>query len=733
MSHHTRTQYIVANGQREFDLSVGYLDKSHISVRLNGIPAPVEWVSDSRVRLIQQPADGSVVLIQRVTPIANPAVTFHNGSNLTKEELNRAVLQLLFQMQEQDDLLRGSLDQARIRLGEQLGVVTSPEAIADELLRVSELGDDLLNRFRNALAGIDLNAQTILDQTFKLSNQAFRLDNLTAVVDALTNLEDGSGLATIIQNEAQQRVDGDTALANTLALIGAKSPDGMAFVLDTNKVRTGPGETLAQKFNAIVADNQNALSLIQSEQNARVTAIDAIAQRLDTQGSRIGATEAAIANEATTRATAITAEAAARQALSTKLTNDIAAAVLTETNARVAADNAEAFARQSLASKVNANEAAIQTEASTRSTADTALANTLAILGAKNANGSAFILDLNKVLVDGSMSIGSRLSGIDTKAANAAAAVVSEQTARIAGDNALSQSLSTVTNTVNGHTASITSLYQVTDGLNARWTVSLNSNGHIIGLTANNNGSFGSLSFVADEVGFVAPGGGTPIKIMSVAANKVRFNSNVEIYGDLLVSGTINHSKLTNNTVTGVEVGYNAGTISLNHSTPTRIHGVWLNVEKANSPIDIDFNAWATFTHNASGSFVATVQLVRSRGDSGGTVIQTFNLNGSGMANDTWQGPIPVKFLDRPGEAGNWHYYVQIFFNVGNMSTQSVTARYGKLTEMKNNTSNLGPGTGSGAGVGSGGGTGGGGGGGGELDPGGPGGGGGGIEEPIIN
>src|SRR5690606_28990162 len=113
-------------------------------------------------------------------------------------------------------------------------------------------------------------------------------------------------------------VDGDTALANTLALIGAKSPDGMAFVLDTNKVRTGPGETLAQKFNAIFADNQNALSLIQSEQNARVTAIDAMTQRLDTQGSKIGANEAAIANEATTRATAITAEAAARQALSTK-------------------------------------------------------------------------------------------------------------------------------------------------------------------------------------------------------------------------------------------------------------------------------------------------------------------------------------------------------------------------------------------------------------------------------
>lgn len=721
----------MANGQREFDLAVAYLDKSHISVKLNGISAPVEWVSGSRVRLIQKPADGSVVLIQRITPIADPAVTFQNGSNLTEEELNRAVLQLLYQMQEQDDLLRGSLDQARIRLGDQLGVVTSPEAIADELLRISEMGDDLLNRFRDALAGIDLNAQTILDQTFKLTNQAFRLDNLTAVVDALANLEDGTGLATIIQNEANERLEGDTALANTLALIGAKSADNTAFILDTNKVMASPNETLAQRFNAIYAANADALALIQQEATARVTAIDAVTTTLDTQGSRIGDNEAAIATEATTRANAIAAEASARTALATKIAGDIAAAVLTETNARVAADASEAQARQSLATSMGNNlSAAIQNEATARTTLASSIASQFAVLGAFRNNQSAFVLDLNKVETSSGTTLGTRLSGIDTKATNAAAAVVTEQTARINGDNALSQSLSTVTNTVNGLTGSITSLQSVTDGVLLKQGISLNSNGHITGFVQNNNGRTGSFYVVADEFGLVAPGGGTPIKPFVVTAGKARFNTNVEIYGDLLVTGTINHSKLTNNTVTGVEVAYNAGTITLNHTTPVRIHGVWINVEKANSPIDVDFNAYGTFTHNAGGSFVAVVQLVRSRGETGGTVIQTVQLNGSGMANDTWQGSLPMKTLDRPNEAGNWHYYVQIYFTSG-MSTQTVTARYGKLTEMKNNTSSLGAGTGSGSGVGSGytGGTGGGG----DPGGGGPGGGGGETEQPIIN
>lgn len=734
MSYQTRVIYNVGEGQREFDLAIPYLDKNHIKVALNGSAPFFEWVSDSRIRLTSPAITNSILKISRVTPISAAAVEFQNGATLTKEELNRAVLQLLYRLQEQDDFLTNSLDSAMVRLGDHLGVVTTPDAIMDELLRVSELGDDLLNRFRDALASIDLNAETIISNTLSLSNQAFRMDNLTAVVDALANLEDGTGLATIIQNEADARIQGDQALIDTLALLGAKSGNNLSFILDLNKIRTSPTESLAQRFSALYAADTNALSVIQNEQTARTNAIEAVTQTLNTQGSKIADNEAAIANEATTRATAISAEAAARNALSAKIANDIAAAVLTETNARTSADQSEASARQSLATQMGNNlSAAIQNESLARTTLAGSIAQQFAVLGVFNGNNTVFSLDQNRVQVGGGVTLGQRLSGLDARDDNISASVVNEQTARINGYNALSQTLQTVQNTVGGNTASITTLTQVTNGLNARWTMSLNSNGHITGITANNNGSYGTLAFVADEMSFVAPNpGAVPVKIMSMVNGRVRFNSNVEIYGDLLVTGSINHTRLTNNTVTNVEAAYAAGTIGLNNTTPTRIHGVWIGVEKADSPLDIDFNAYGTFTHNASGSFVAVVQLVRSRGTDGGTVIQSVQLNGSGMANDTWQGALPMKFLDRPNEAGNWHYYVQIYFS-SNMSTQTVTARYGKVTEMKNNTSSLGGGTGSGGGVGSGGGSSGGGGGGGgfDPDPGGPGGGG--TEMPVIN
>lgn len=732
MSHQTRAQYIVTGGQQEFDLAIPFLDRNHIKVTLNGSTPFFEWLTDSRIRLRQAPVENSVLQIRRDTPISTALVEFQNTATLTAEELNRAHLQNLYRLQELDDLYTGSLDRAQVRLGDHLGVVTTPDAIVDELILTSELGDAALNRFRDALATIDLSSERIIDHTLALTNQAFRMDNLTAVVDALTNLEDGTGLATVIQNEANARLSGDQALVDTFALIGAKSADNLSFILDLNKLKSSPTETMAQRFNAIYAANANALGLIQTEQTARVTAIEAVTQTLQTQGSKIGSNEAAIASEATARANAISAEASARNALSASIPGLINAAVLVETNARVAADQAEAQLRQSLAVQVGQNSTAIQNEATARANADGAIAQQFAVLGAFRNGQTAFILDLNRVEVGPGFSLGTRLTGIDVAVGNVSASVVSEATARANADSALSQTIQTVQNTVGGNTASITSLQQVTNGINARWTLALNSNGHITGIAANNNGSYGTLAFVADEMSFVAPGGGSPVKIMSLVNGRVRFNSNVEIYGDLLVTGSINHTRLVSNTVSNTEAAYNAATITLNNTTPTRIHGVWISVEKADSPIDIDFNAYGTFTHNASGSFVAVVQLVRSRGTDGGTVIQSVQLNGSGMANDTWQGALPMKYLDRPGEGGNWHYYVQIYFT-SNMSTQTVTARYGKVTEMKNNTSTLGGGSGSGGGVGAGGGSsgGGGGGGGGGIDPYDPGGGGY-TDQPII-
>lgn len=323
MSYQTRVTYVVTGGQREFDLAIPYIDKTHIKVTLNGSFTAFEWISDSRIRLTYLPVENSTLKVRRETPISAALVEFQNGATLTKEELNTAVRQLLYRLQEQDDFLNDNLDRAIVRLGDHLGVVTTPEAIMDELLRTSELGDDLLNRFRDALASIDLSAQRILDQSFALADQAFktdtldgiianttarteglenRVESLTGLVDALANLEGDTGLATIIQNEATARIAGDTALTATLALIGAKNGANNAFVLNLDTTRVGPTESLGQRLTAITAKANDNAAKILTEATTRADAISAQADRIDLLVTRANGFDASITTEQTARA-----------------------------------------------------------------------------------------------------------------------------------------------------------------------------------------------------------------------------------------------------------------------------------------------------------------------------------------------------------------------------------------------------------------------------------------------
>lgn len=688
----TKVAYPASGGQRDYDVPFEYLDAAHVLVSMHGVAQAYEWIGPQRIRLRYPPPEGAVILIRRSTP-TEPLVTFQNGAVLTEQDLNTAVRQALFVQQELSEAYEDAVGAAKVRLGENLGIPVSPSDIMDELVSMA-LATDVLEEFRRRIADIDLNAESIIEQ-------ALRTDALQTAVDALARLDDGSGIATVIQQERNERIEGDTALAETLALIGAKSGDSLSFILDTNRVRVTPTESLAARLSSIGSKLGENLALIQSEAQTRLTQDEALSGRLDTLGTRMGTAEAGIVEERKARSTADAAEAQARQQLAAKIAGDISAAVQTETNARVAADSA--------------------------------FASTLSLLGAKTADGSGWALDETKVKVAGGKSLGQRLSGLDTSIGNVANSVVEERIAWSTATSGLSKRIDGVVSTVGGHTTSITQLFEARDGLYARAGLVINNNGHITGWALNNDGRSGSMVVVADEFSIVAPNGGAPVKPFTITAGRARFNANVEIDGNLLVLGSINHGAIKQDTITRTATVYDNAAVTLSGRTPIRVQGLWLNVEKPDSPVELDFNVWATFTHNAGGSFIAYAQLVRSRGTEG-QILCTVPIYGSGMANDTWQGSVPMKYLDRPGESGNWHYYLQMFTNVDNMTIQSVEARFGKATELKTNTVSLSNGTGRGVGTGPGGSAGSGGsGGGGTIDPGGGIGGGGWEEMPVYN
>ena len=518
---------------------------------MNGQKAiPLSWPNASRLRLGFPVGEGAFVTIERVTPIDEALVKFSDGNVLTADDLNTAILQTLYRQQELAAMYQRSIGLAFTRLAGLGGDLMATEDLLD-LVAQQMAADKLLDDFRARIADIDANgievlnlARDVVDQGTQIGGlevvaEELRADlvqstaDLQATLDAI--LADDT-VATLIQNETQERVDGDTALASTLALIGAKSGDGTAFIADLDKLRASPDETFAQRFSAISTQIGDTTAAITSEATARSTAVAAEAARIDGLLTRMGSAEAAVTSEAQARADGDAAEAAARNHLAATLRGETAAVVANEAHVRATADAAEATARNGLAATLrNEIGAAVQTETTARVNADGALAQKLNLLGATSADGYAYILDEDTVRVDGgARTLGSRLSGLDARMGNAEATIVQEQQVRASQDGAFAQQLHVLGTDVGNNRAAISTQQTLIDGVRARYGVVLNVNGHITGFAQHNDGAFGDFVVVADNFRIVAPNGGNPTTPFSVEAGLVRIN------GDLIVTGSIN-------------------------------------------------------------------------------------------------------------------------------------------------------------------------------------------------
>lgn len=320
----SRVAIKVTGDTRLFTVPFPYLDRNHVVVTVNRVlkypGADFDWRADGNIEF-HQSISGNVLELVRKTPEDGPLVTFYNGAVLTEAELNTAIRQLLYISQEirdyYDALIDGALDSLVLESGnEEAGPVI--DKVIEQVLN-SQLLADLQQR----ITDIDTNAGTITDAVLRLAG-------LESVVDALATLE-GKPIGTVILDERAERIEGDTAIAQTLSLLGAKSGDGLSFMIDLDRVKVSLQESLAERLTAMQ--------------------------------SRIGAAEASIASEATARATADSAASTRMDGLLASInSNDSAvrALILNEQTARVAGDQAEASARSVLQTKVNGNTASIE-------------------------------------------------------------------------------------------------------------------------------------------------------------------------------------------------------------------------------------------------------------------------------------------------------------------------------------------------------------------------------------
>lgn len=287
----SRQSYKATVGQTEFDLSIDYLLASHIEVYANGSRVPFEFVNRSRIKLLRPCMDGDSIRIQRNTPISDQAVQFQDGAVLTAEDQNNAIKQLLFKLQEVYDLYSYNLEPAVVKLADNLGIVTDPAAIMDEVLAISIMGQQLVERLQARLSELDLTNETVLASSLRSYEVKQFLQSQLYM--------DGQHVRTVIKRVDQQSVDGLRATANTIALIGAETTDGYGFVLNSSSVMTQPGLTLVEDLTSMKAQTANSAALLSQEIELRTTADDATAHTLSLIGTQVANSTAFRVNEAT--------------------------------------------------------------------------------------------------------------------------------------------------------------------------------------------------------------------------------------------------------------------------------------------------------------------------------------------------------------------------------------------------------------------------------------------------
>ncbi|MDQ2651572.1 MAG: phage tail fiber protein, partial [Chloroflexota bacterium] len=342
-----------------FTVPCPYIEQAHIKVRVNGFlciqGAHYDFLSSSQIRFRSGflPVNLATVEIRRETVSNVPLVTFQNGAILNETDLNTATLQTLFISQETRDFYEAALVSGFNRLvnGTAVTAQDAIDAAVQEVLQSSLLAD-----LQSRISDIDANAESIL-------SNSVAINTMQTVIDSLLSIE-GVGIATFVLNEQQERIAGDTALAQALGLIGAVNGDSTAFVLDLDKVQVDGSTSLGSRLSGIdtaVGDNSAAIA---AEASARSSADSAIASDVSTLAaqvtSEVGTLTAAIESEATARADADDALASAITTLAATV-GDNTAAISSEASARASGDSAIASTVSTLSSTVGDHTAALST------------------------------------------------------------------------------------------------------------------------------------------------------------------------------------------------------------------------------------------------------------------------------------------------------------------------------------------------------------------------------------
>lgn len=319
---------------------------------------------------------------------------------------------------------------------------------------------DTADKVSQALGEVDDVTANVLALQETVKKQG---ESVASTLDAAQAALDGS--KTLIAEERQARVDGDTAIGKKVDTMQSVVNTGQAKIDEMKQTVAGVEQTASQWSTSLEANAKANIDLAlrqeedkkqQASTNASVTtsqqaladSVSSVAKRVDEMKAEIGDDIAAqLQEERETRASADEAVTTQLTQLKAQVNDDVKASLATEQQARADADSALSKQVTNLQSQVNTNvKAQIAAEAKTRADKDSALSSQITALSAQvNDDVTAQIATESKARTAGDTAISTKVDTLAAKtASDIKAAVATETKARTDGDTALGSQITSL-------------------------------------------------------------------------------------------------------------------------------------------------------------------------------------------------------------------------------------------------------------------------------------------------
>lgn len=184
-------------------------------------------------------------------------------------------------------------------------------------------------------------------------------------IDALSAISgDPANIILLISDEETARIDGDTAIVQTIDKIGAAAGDNVSFILNLDTVKISSTETLGVKFSGIESQFGTVTASVASEAVTRAAADTALSQTITKIGALTSGGAAFLFDLNTAYVGASESLGQRLSGIATSL-NTNTAAILSEQTTRANADSSLASSITTLQSTVGSHTTSISTQATT--------------------------------------------------------------------------------------------------------------------------------------------------------------------------------------------------------------------------------------------------------------------------------------------------------------------------------------------------------------------------------